>query len=280
MSVDEMQNQAIKGKDEESSSAARGGLGAVLRAEYLQPAFLICAVVLLTTASGLSMAVKSFGMYLKKEPLPLKKSMDLLERDNLGAYKVVKKELIENEDVIETLGTEDYIQWQLEDTSVAADSAVRYCMLFITYYGLPDVVPHVPDECYTGGGYRKLSSEDVILQVLRDDRKKLPAKYVVFASTDASLWTGSMKFPVLYMFGVNGDYAAGRQDVRMILNRSFFRKYSYFSKIELKFFNGRLGRITYPNKEEAIAASEKLLGVILPILEKDYWPADLWKSGR
>jgi hypothetical protein len=164
-------------------------------------------------------------------------------------------------------------------------------VLFVTYYGVPDVVPHVPDVCYTGGGYQKLGSEDVTLQVLKDGpatggalaetsmRRKLPAKYVVFAATDSSLWIGSMKFPVLYMFGVNGDYAAGRQDVRMILNRSLFRKYSYFSKVEWKFFNGGFGRITYPNKEEAIAASEKLLGVILPVLEKEYWPADLWKSG-
>jgi hypothetical protein len=251
-----------------------------MRAEYLRPAFLICAVVLATAASGLSMAIKSLGVYLKKELLPLKKSLSMLERENLGSYKVVRKKLIENEDVIKTLGTEEYIQWQLEDTSVAADSPVRFCFLFVTYYGLPDVVPHVPDECYTGGGYQKVGSEDVALQVLKGgEEKRLPAKYVVFAATDSSLLTGSMKFPVLYMFGVNGDYAAGRQDVRMILNRSLFHKYSYFSKVEWKFFNGRFGSITYPSKEEAITASERLLSVIIPVLEKEYWPADLWKSG-
>lgn len=46
---------------------------------YLRPAFLICAAVLAITASGMSIAIKSFGIYLKKEPLSLRKSLDLLD---------------------------------------------------------------------------------------------------------------------------------------------------------------------------------------------------------
>jgi len=41
---------------------------------YFQPAFLICVAILTTAGAGMSIAVKSFGVYLKKEPLPLKKS--------------------------------------------------------------------------------------------------------------------------------------------------------------------------------------------------------------
>jgi hypothetical protein len=55
-----------------------------------------------------------------------------------------------------------------------------------------------------------------------------------------------------------------------------FGKYSYFSKVEWKFYNIKFGSSTYPDKQEASAASEKLLGVILPILEKDHWPSGLW----
>ncbi|MHC4084712.1 MAG: hypothetical protein ACYSU3_07240, partial [Planctomycetota bacterium] len=51
-----------------------------------------------------------------------------------------------------------------------------------------------------------------------------------------------------------------------------FSKYSYFSKVEWKFFNIRFNKLIYPGKEEAIAASQKLLSVILPILEKEHWP--------
>ncbi|MCJ7729860.1 MAG: hypothetical protein MUO27_08310 [Sedimentisphaerales bacterium] len=116
-----------------------------IRANYLQPAFLICAGVLTITASAMSVTVKLAGIYLKKELLPLKKPLTQMDSSNLAPYKVVEKGDIKNPDVLETLGTEDYIQWNLEDTSAPADSAARFCMLFITYYALPDKVPHVPE---------------------------------------------------------------------------------------------------------------------------------------
>ena len=80
---------------------------------YFQPAFLICVIILLISAAGMSVAIKSFGMYLKKEPLPLKKSLDLLDQNGLGTYKIVSKEKIENKDILKALGTEDYIEWVL-----------------------------------------------------------------------------------------------------------------------------------------------------------------------
>ena len=56
---------------------------------YFQPAFLICVVVLGTAGVGMSVAIKSFGVYLKKEPLPLRKSLDLLGEDDLVHYKII-----------------------------------------------------------------------------------------------------------------------------------------------------------------------------------------------
>jgi hypothetical protein len=40
----------------------------------------------------------------------------------------------------------------------------------------------------------------------------------------------------------------------------------------MKFFNMKFGAQTFPSKEQAVSASQKLLGVILPLLEKEYWP--------
>ncbi|MCJ7729861.1 MAG: RNA binding protein fox-1 homolog [Sedimentisphaerales bacterium] len=80
----------------------------------------------------------------------------------------------------------------------------------------------------------------------------------------------------MYTFSVNGEYAAGREDARLVLNKNLFGKFSYFSKVEWKFYNSRFGRVTYPNKQEALAASEKLLAVILPVLEREHWPSGLW----
>ena len=40
---------------------------------YAQPAFLICIALLAIAGGGMSLAIKSFGVYLEKEPLPIKK---------------------------------------------------------------------------------------------------------------------------------------------------------------------------------------------------------------
>jgi hypothetical protein len=240
---------------------------------YAQPAFLICAGILALAGVSMSIAIKSFGVYLKKEPLPLKKSLDLLNEEVLLPYKVVSTEKIENEEVIKALGTRDYIQWYLEDVSVPADSAVRYCLLLITYYGLPDQVPHVPEECYTGSGNQKLNSDSVVFTLNRGShQERLPGTYVVFTGKDSGFWRGDTKFSVLYIFRVNDEYTNSRTNTRIVLSKNLLRRHSYFSKVEMKFFNTKFGVQMCPSQEQTVSAGQKLLNVILPLLEKEYWP--------
>jgi hypothetical protein len=150
---------------------------------------------------------------------------------------------------------------------------VRFCTLFITYYGLPDKVPHVPEECYIGGGFRRITSEAVALEINKGGSPRpVSVRYLVFAGATSDIWASEITFPILYTFSVNGEYAAGREDTRLILNKNLFGKSSYFSKVEWKFYNNRTGQMVYPNKQAALAASEKLLAVVLPVLEKDHWP--------
>ena len=54
--------------------------------KYFQPAFLICVTILVVAGAGMSITIKSLGLYLKKEPLPLKKSLDLLDEYGLSHY--------------------------------------------------------------------------------------------------------------------------------------------------------------------------------------------------
>jgi hypothetical protein len=241
---------------------------------YLQPAFLICVVVLAVAGAGMSVTMKKLGVVFSKEPLPLKKSLECLDERDLTPYKVISKEKIENPDILKKLGTEDYIQWILEDTGQAADSPVRELLLFITYYGLPDRVPHVPEECWTGGGYQKLGSEAVTLNINNGKGfdAKVPAKYLVFAPKKTSLWQGGERIPNLYFFKVNGQYAGSREEARLALNKNLFGKNSYFCKVELVFNRSSVA----PSKEQAVTACEKLLVVILPILERQHWPD--WKD--
>ncbi|MHC4115260.1 MAG: hypothetical protein ACYSSL_08080, partial [Planctomycetota bacterium] len=125
-------------------------------------------------------------MFLKKYPLPLKKSLELLDENRLAPYEVVLKKKIENEEVLKSLGTKDYIQWILRDRDEPPNSPVHQYLLFITYYQLPDRVPHVPEECYTGGGYQKITSENITFKINSSGPKQtVPGTYLIFSNKNA-----------------------------------------------------------------------------------------------
>ncbi|MHC4336426.1 MAG: hypothetical protein ACYSTG_00550 [Planctomycetota bacterium] len=233
---------------------------------YTQPAFLICVALLAIAGAAME------RVHVEKVAFPLKRSLDLLDESSLTPYKVISKERIGNEEVIKSLGTEDYIQCVLEDTDVPADSDVRKCFLFITYYKLPDKVPHVPEECYIGSGHQRLASDNMTFVVNKyGSEQKILGRHLVFESTSSGYWGTSEKFSVLYLINVNGVYTNSREGARWLLNKNIFSKHVYFCKVEWNFLSAS-GDRTYPKKEEAVAASQKLLGVILPILEKEHWP--------
>jgi hypothetical protein len=238
-------------------------------AGYLQPAFLICAAVLALVGAGMSVARRKLGLYLEKEPLPLKRSLALLDEGALAPYEVIARQTIANEEILESLGTSDYIQWVLDDPRQPAESPIRRAMLFVTYYALPDRVPHVPEECYTGGGYQRLGTEDVRLRIGGPEQgREVPGRYLVFEMSGAALAPGAHRFPVLYLFRVNGEYAGNRDRARVALNRNIFSPYAYFCKVELVFNQTQ----ATPTKDQAVAAAERLLTAILPVLERNHWP--------
>ena len=235
---------------------------------YLQPAFLLCTIILALAAGTMTFGIKSLGIHLEKQPLPLRKSFDLLNEESLAPFKVISKIKIDNPEIVKSLGTEDYIQWVIEDTEAEADDPTKVFMLFVTYYSLPDRVPHVPEECYTGGGYEKKGESDVIFDTQDAGvEKKITGKYLLFGSNNASM-AGLSQFPVLYFFRVNGTYASGREKARLLLAHNLFKKYAYFCKIELVFNRS----YSAPSKEQAVSACEKILSRVLPLLEKEHWP--------
>jgi hypothetical protein len=217
----------------------------------------------------MSVATEKLGLYLKKEPLPLKQSLDAIDAAKLAPYRVTARQKIENEEIVKSLETEDYIQWVLEDPSRPLRSPTREILVFVTYYRLPDRVPHVPEECYTGGGYQRLNTDAVDFRIDGPEgTRSVPGRYLRFDKKAGDISLTPQQFPVLYLFRVNGEYAGSRDDARMALNKNIFRKHSYFSKVELVFNQS----LAAPAKEDAVAAGERLLAVLLPILEQDHWP--------
>lgn len=246
---------------------------------YTQPAFLICVVVLASAAIGMSFLKNYFGLWLEKEPIPLKKPLDLLDEQRLKPFKLMYKQKIESKEIVKSLGTEDYLQWVLLDAEAPEESNAKLCTLFVTYYEKPDAVPHVPEECYKGGGFEQISSTPVTFEVdlpaVASDvstasatSRRIPGRYVLFGLKSTGLPRANSKFPVLYFFNVNGRYVNTRTQARIELGKNIRGRYSYFSKVEVVFDQGS----SAPDKQEAIETAEKLLSIVLPILEQEYWP--------
>lgn len=251
-----------------------------MKNKYTQPAFLICAILLFAAGVTKQAIIDAAGVYLKKEALPLKQPLDLMEDWDISPYNLIQASKIKNEDVVEQLGTEQYIQWVIEDTRVTEASPVKFCSFFVSYYtGNPDVVPHVPDECYVGGGNRFVSAETVKLELdlpqelvaSTDLQENIGAHRTLFEQSDN--WGATQQFSVMYLFKANGEYAAGRTGTRKIMSKNLFSKYSYYTKVEWKFFGNPNGnQMIFPDKQELVEASGKMLSVMLPILETEFWP--------
>ncbi|MCP4449863.1 MAG: exosortase-associated EpsI family protein [Planctomycetes bacterium] len=230
--------------------------------DYGQPAFVLCVLVLAVSGLGMSVMKDSLGGYLTKTPLLLQRSLDELDASMLAPFEVIVRQKIESEEIVASLGTEDYIQWVLADANDALGTG--RVMVFVTYYRLPDRVPHVPEECYMGGGFQRLATEAMALD-LGDVR--LDARYLVFGSAQGA-WQGQARVPVVYFFKVNGRFAADRDEARMLLNKNVFGQSSYFSKVELV-FNQQAAPVT---RDQVVHTSQRVLQRLLPVLEQDHWP--------
>ena len=242
---------------------------------YLSPAFLVCAMILLTAAATKSLVIQALGWHLTKFPLPLKQNLHEMDEEALLPYLVRNKHRIDNPDILATLGTEDYLQWIIEDPEVEPTSPVRFCSIFVTYYtGDPDMVPHVPDECYVGGGNRRKAGYVDTATLYREDGRTQTLRYqnILFTSVGESVLASNVEFYVGYLFHVNGQYSGSRTETRSHLSQNFLSRYSYFSKVEWQFYGvDTFGRI-YPDREQVVKASEKLLQVLLPAIEDGHWP--------
>ena len=101
-----------------------------------------------------------------------------------------------------------------------------------------------------------------------DSLRKIPGRYLLFDKTAPDVAPMAQRFPVVYLFRVNGQYAGSRDEARIALNRNVFGRHSYFCKIEIVFNQS----LPAPGKEEAVTASERLLAALLPVLEREHWP--------
>lgn len=250
-----------------------GLLAQILRAG---PRFYACVALLLAAGVLLQAAGKLAGRYFRKEAVPLKRSLALMDKDKLLPEYRWDTRPIEplSEDILQTLGTSEYLNWRILNPLLKPTDSTYMASLFITYYtGKPDMVPHVPDQCYVAGGFAPVGApktERVPVRGVGAPGDQMPVRVSCFEGQRpraGEFFAGGNPKTVLYFFYINGRYATTRDEARVILSNPL-DKYAYYAKIELSFtdYTGQINA----GREEALAAVGPLMEKALPILLQDH----------
>jgi hypothetical protein len=169
------------------------------------------------------------------------------------------------------LGAADQATWQFIDASVAGlRDPRRLVTCFVTYNtGRPDLVPHIPDNCYLGAGYQIVEAGNVNIEIAGPvaESEEVPVRAITFVKSDVF---ERAEPTVVYTFHCNGKFLNTRTQVRAQLG-SPFDKGAYFCKIEVS-FGGPHSAPRDCTRDETIEAAEKFLSQMLPVLLRDHLP--------
>ncbi len=271
-------------KDERAASAAHqaaasgSGAGAADRpvGGRCRLRFYVCVGLLLATAGGMQGLSHYFEVTFAKQPCPLKKPLAYLDAQKLAPeYTLSARQLPPiSDEVLENLGTHEYLQWYLDDNSLPDDDPCSLVYLFITYYtGKDDPVPHNPKECYSAGGATLVGEkvEHFTLPGPHGQPVDIPVSFLDFQPAERSSLLGpapDRPLVVGYFFYANGKYMTTRLAVRTAVS-NLFDRYAYYCKIEIRFMNRIAG--VPADRARTIAATEKLLRKLMPVLWEDHF---------
>jgi len=232
-------------------------------------AFGLC-VAILASLTACVFLMKYMGGYLEKGPVALHRVLSELRRDQLAPYSVNHAEILPDE-VTDSLGTKEYIQWYLEDPRRPVGDPLRYVGLFVTYYtGGRTQVPHTPERCHLGAGWSASQSPSILrFEIAGPDGGRQPVEAAALQFNKPGL-VGEQKRTVVYTFYVNGAFTCDRTAIRLRLGDPRVSK-CFYSKVEVS-FTGRDGGVTNPDPQEAADAARQVFEVVLPVLVRDHWP--------
>ncbi len=224
--------------------------------------FSVCAGILVATIVGVQVMTR--GVYLEKGPVALHKPLDELDKSKLGPYRVVDAMLLPGE-IVEALGTKEYIQWQLEDTRRDKSDPLRYPILFVTYYtGGRVQVPHTPERCHLGANWvlddRWQSDIKTTGPDGTPDALDVPIEGLLFKKP------GPLEVhqrTVAYTFYANSAFVCDRNQIRLQLGMPGIPK-SFFSKVEVAFAEA--------DPDQAAEAALDVCRAVLPVLVQEHWP--------
>jgi hypothetical protein len=217
-----------------------------------------------------------FEVYFRKSPVPLKRSLAGFDRNALLPEFELHPRPTRTigEDELQTLGTHEYVTIRMVDRLKSDDDRTQVAEVFITYYtGQPDMVPHVPDECYLAGGFERVGvpyTERFKVRGAGADDNEIPVRVIKFRGRRGEIGESSedRDFAIFYFFRANDQYATTRNEVRLLLSDPFDR-FAYYSKIEIRLMDQSLSRLA--SEEEGFAELPRVLEKLMPILLRDHF---------
>lgn len=123
----------------------------------LRPAFLVTVGLLSVSAIGMSAAIKAYGLHLQKSEIhpPGNRQISTVSRET-PHWVMVGSDQILDEDTVKTLGTNNYVSRVYGRKDSIGTREPMYIEFHSAYYtGGIDTVPHVPERCMVGGGWRQ-----------------------------------------------------------------------------------------------------------------------------
>lgn len=243
--------------------------------------YAVCLGLLTASAIGMPSLAGFLGYHLQKKAVPLKRPLATMDFEKLAPEYALHPAIVEPipEDVIESLGTREYLQWRIVDTRKAVSDPTAVAHVFISYYtGKPDLVPHVPDECMKAAGYDRVgspSTTNVIARGIGAAGDRVPVRVIQFIKPRQSdMLLADPKagqVTVLYFFHSNGDYCTTRNEVRL-MQANPLQKYAYYSKFEVRFTDYRFGADA--STQQSLEALPPLLEKLMPVILKDHFSWD------
>lgn len=284
-----------------------------MRISLVRDRALVVSVVMLAAAAlSIDAAISAAGIYLKKLPILPPANRQLRAVPSVTEnWKQLGSDAILPKDVVETLGTENYISRNYQRRT--GEKSGQIVELHCAYYtGMVDTVPHVPDRCMVGHGWQILTSpEDVRVPLetagwvadpdtagtggngsvvytartsnaysdLKGARVRLPRgiEELRFRTMPFQQETGNVQVFVGYFFVANGELATTAEQVRL---KAFdlTDDYAYYLKVQV------LGIKGVESREELAEAAASILGDMLPEMmrcvpdwvevERGRYPAD------
>jgi hypothetical protein len=148
--------------------------------------------LMLASAGGISAYIQVNDLRLQKMPIYPENDRQVSSIPRTTpSWSQVGSDQIMGAEIVETLGTQNYVSRFYARTQDADNERPIILDLHVAYYtGMIDTVPHVPERCFVGGGLQQSESSRVLdLPMDTSSWRVDPSVPAEFAGVDGELFT-------------------------------------------------------------------------------------------